>query len=261
MYCTAKSLSTQSQVSNGKKTILLAVALLFVTMLAAAPSSATCSNATLKGTYGYSHGRVGGEPAVKYVVGQITADGTGSLTGLWTMSDTGTISAGTFTGTYSISKDCTGSLTFSSEAVTDGPTKFNIVLDDGNKGFQMIATKENYDQPGFALPGTCVLGKEEVLALNLATLYPELESFVGQLTLNGKGTITGIVSYSVAGDTGTADVTGTYTEKADCTGTMQLKASAPDVTLNFNTVAVNGGDELLLIETDNGRLLQGTAQQ
>jgi hypothetical protein len=261
MYCTGKFRSIQGQASDRKKIFLPTVAFLFVTMLVTVPSSATCSNATLKGTYGYSHGRVGGEPAVKYVVGQMTADGTGNLTGLWTMSDTGVISTGTFTGTYSISADCTGTLIFSSEAVSDGPTKFNIVLDDGNKGFQMIATKENYDQPGFALPGTCALGKEQVLALNVATLYPELESLIGQLTLNGKGAIAGIISYSADGDTGTADVKGTYTEKADCTGTMRITASALGVTLNFNTVAVNDGDELLLIESDSGKLLPGTAQQ
>jgi hypothetical protein len=30
---------------------------------------------------------------------------------------------------------------------------------------------------------------------------------------------------------------------------------------HFNTIKVNGGKELLLIETDNGTLLTGTAQQ
>jgi len=55
-------------------------------------------------------------------------------------------------------------------------------------------------------------------------------------------------------------VTGTYTQNADCTGTAQItpKGSA---TTNFNTVAVNGGKQLLLIETDNNTLITGTAQE
>jgi hypothetical protein len=258
VYSTAKSLSVRSLAFNKKKTLLAAVAFVLVTMLAAIPSSAACSNATLKGVYGYSHGKIGGDPAIKYVVGQMTADGAGNLTGLWTMSDTGTISTGTFTGTYSISANCRGTLTFSREAVTDGPTDFNIVLDDSNKGFQMIASNANYDQPGFGLPGTCVLGKKQTLALNVDTLYPEAEAFIAQLTLNGKGAITGVVS--VADESGTSDLTGTYTESANCTGTMQLVDASLGVTLNFNTVAVNDGNELLLLETDSGTLLPGTAQ-
>jgi hypothetical protein len=31
--------------------------------------------------------------------------------------------------------------------------------------------------------------------------------------------------------------------------------------MNFNTVEVNGGKELLLIETDSGTFLSGTAQE
>jgi hypothetical protein len=55
-------------------------------------------------------------------------------------------------------------------------------------------------------------------------------------------------------------VTGSYTEKSDCLGTAQVtpKGSAA---MNFNTVEVNGGKELLLIETDSGTFLSGTAQE
>ena len=55
-------------------------------------------------------------------------------------------------------------------------------------------------------------------------------------------------------------LTGTYTQKADCLGTAQItpKGSAA---MNFNTVEVNGGKELLLIETDTGTFVSGTAQE
>jgi hypothetical protein len=65
------------------------------------------------GAFGYFHGRLAGPGVPHGVVGQITADGKGNLTGLFTDSSNGTLGTGTFTGTYSISSNCTGSLTFS----------------------------------------------------------------------------------------------------------------------------------------------------
>jgi hypothetical protein len=240
----------------------IVVTFVFVAMLAASEASA-CSNATLNGAYGYHHGRVGGPGNPTTVVGQIIADGLGNLSGSYTLSRDGNVSTGTFTGTYSISKNCTGTLSLSSE--DNVPADFNIFLDDGNKGFQMIQTDYNFDQPGFALArgtGTCGLsGKQQTLATNLATLFPDPESAVGQLVLDGYGNITGNEeTFDVEFANFTLSVTGTYTEGADCTGTMQI-IPAGETASNFNTVSVNDGKELLLIETDPGTLLTGTAQQ
>jgi hypothetical protein len=44
-------------------------------------------------------------------------------------------------------------------------------------------------------------------------------------------------------------------------GTLQIKGSVSFLPMNFNTVVVNGGKELLLIETDRGTFLAGIAQQ
>lgn len=55
-------------------------------------------------------------------------------------------------------------------------------------------------------------------------------------------------------------VTGIYTQKADCLGTAQITPKG-FAAMNFNTVEVDGGKELLLIETDNSTFRTGTAQQ
>ncbi|MGA3093380.1 MAG: hypothetical protein ABSD75_32710 [Terriglobales bacterium] len=142
---------------------------LLATIVAARPASAACSNAPFTGVFGYFHGRLAGPGVPHGVVGQITSDGKGNLTGLFTDSSNGTLSTGTFTGTYSISSNCTGSLTFSSEVLT--PTNFNIVLDNGKKGFQIILSDNNTTEPGFGIAqGTvkCGLpGKKLTLATNL----------------------------------------------------------------------------------------------
>ena len=68
-------------------------------------------------------------------VGQFTADGKGNITsGTQTVSQGGLIETGTFTGTYSLAKNCTGSVTLNVSGV--GTVTANIVVDDANKGFQ-----------------------------------------------------------------------------------------------------------------------------
>jgi hypothetical protein len=57
-------------------------------------------------------------------------------------------------------------------------------------------------------------------------------------------------------------IKGTYTETAECTGKMEIIPGNDAIpTMHFNMVVVSGGEEFLLIETDNNTLLGGTAQQ
>jgi hypothetical protein len=241
------------------------IVLALATIIAAKPASALCSNTNLNGVYGYYHGRPGGSGSLRVLVGQFTADGQGNLTGSWTMSLSGTISTGTFTGTYSIAKNCTGTLALSNEDI--GPANFNIVLDQDNRGFQMVQTDNGVTQPGFGLTQgtvTCGLsGKKQAIATDLLGVLfstSNAEAIVGQLTLDGKGNISGSETFSVGGTNTVVPVTGTYTQNADCTGTVQITPNG-SAALNFNTVAVNNGKELLLIETDNTTLIAGTAQE
>jgi hypothetical protein len=244
----------------------IAVAVIvFATIISASPASAVCSNATFKGAYGYYHGRPGGGAITKTLVGQITADGEGNVSATWTLSTNGTISTGTTTGTYSISSNCTGTLTLNNEDFV--PANFSLVFDNDARGFQLIQTDTGTAQAGFGFAQgtpTCGLtGKKHTFATNLVgTLFPssEIEAIVGQLTLDGKGSISGNETFSVDGVISKLPITGSYTVNSDCTGTVQITpmGSAPT---NFNAVVVNGGAELLLIETDSNTLIAGTAQE
>lgn len=230
--------------------------------LAGSPALATtCSNASLDGVFGYFHGRPGATSTV--VVGQLTLDGQGNITsGSFTYNAFGAISTGTTTGTYSISKNCTGTLTLNDEGGSSSP--YNIYLNEGNNMFQMIGSSVE-NQPGFGLAqGTvaCGLpGKKIVLATNLVGLDDGLVAdTVGQVTLNGKGKISGRETFATNSVVNTFAVTGTYTENSNCTGTWSITPKG-GTTTNFNTVRVNNGKELLLIETDNNTITAGNAQQ
>jgi hypothetical protein len=95
---------------------------LIVLLVAVAPNlhAARCSNASLNGTYGYSS--QGFFPVTADIspalflpqaqTGLITFDGKGIVTsGTYTINTTdpaGGVSRGTFTGTYAVNSDCTG---------------------------------------------------------------------------------------------------------------------------------------------------------
>jgi hypothetical protein len=104
------------------------------TIAATTPASASCSMRTLKSVYGYYHGRPGGGATIAAVLGQIVSDGTGGLSRSWTMSVNGTISNGSFDGSYNIAANCSGTLTFATEDTTNA--HFDIVLDDAPKVFK-----------------------------------------------------------------------------------------------------------------------------
>ena len=226
-------------------------------------SAATCSNATLKGVAGsLDAGFNGGLPETTLT--QATFDGQGNLSGTVTDSTNGTITTGTFTGTYSVSKNCTGSLTVKFQ---NGSTASeNFVLDDSKKGAQMIRTDSGLVKSGLVLDQgavTCgATGKKATFAANLTGTINGIgpAAAVGQATLDGKGNISGTGTFSLDGSILTGSISGTYTENSNCTGTAAITPQGFS-TLNFDFVVVNGGKELLLIETDAGTTVSATMQQ
>lgn len=234
-------------------------------IVASTPAWAACSNASFKGIFGYAHGRTGGGGTARMVVGQITADGSGHVSGSWTMSVTGTISMGSFDGTYNIAANCTGTLTLATEDFT--PANFNIVLDNAHQGFQMIQIDSGTAQPGSGIAqgvATCgIPGKKRTLATYfLGTLFPssDVEAISGRVIFDGAGNISGTETFSVGGVISVVPVTGTYSESNNCIGNAQIIPLASPAT-NFRYIVVNGGKKLLLIETDDMTLVAGNAQQ
>jgi hypothetical protein len=241
----------------------LPVVLLFLGFIMTARPAAACSKASLVGTYGISWGwpqaLYDGSENEAAVVGQFTADGKGNLTGTETVSYESSIQTVSVKGTYTVAANCTGTISIS-------PDFFNIYLNGSNGGFQMTLTTAGFEAVGFALPQvstTCALtGKAQTLGLNVVGTLPGSsvnKAIIGQLVLSGKGKVTGTVSINQNYSNSVATITGTYTEASDCTGTLKITPKGSSA-LNFNTVFVNSGAELLLVETDTGTVLGGTAQ-
>ena len=110
-----------------------------------------CSNASIKGTYGFScEGTVVGVGPLA-VIGVLTADGNGTGSEVETISFNGDIVQGaTFTVTYTVNADCTGSFVSSGLGAV---FHNDFVIDDNKKEFRLILT-----EPGFV--AVCILRKQ-----------------------------------------------------------------------------------------------------
>jgi len=247
---------------NFKKSCFSVLA--FATIIAiGSASAATCSNASLKGVWGsLDAGSNAGQPEATLT--QVTFDGKGNLSGTLTNSTDGTISTGTFTGTYSVSKNCTGFFTVNLPGGTTAHS--NFVLDDSTKGAQTIRTDDGLVKPGFAFAqGAAVcstIGKKATFAGNLAGTMAAFGQIAGagQVIFDGKGNISGSVTFDLGGGFDTVPIAGTYTENANCTGTAEFTPQG-FTTANFNIVVVNAGKEILIVETDASSTVSGTLQK
>lgn len=241
-----------------------ALMLLQVAALGCVPvANAGCTTSTLKGVYGIVFNGLNGQGQPTTSVVQITSDGAGKLTGSDTQSTDGTISTSNFTGTYSVAKNCTGSL-----AITfDEPGGYNFVFDNGNKGLYLFNTDDGKTRAGYAAAqgaATCTdAGVKHTYAFEATGLLVGTGDvvYVGQAVLNGTGQLTGTLSTSVDGTiTSDESITGTYSISSNCTGTVTLTGSTTG-TADFALVVVDGGKQLMFVQSDSGTVVSGLAQE
>ncbi|HMD83959.1 MAG TPA: hypothetical protein VKO18_04565 [Terriglobia bacterium] len=128
-----------------------ALAVLSLVMPSGLWAAPTCSNATLKGTYSATiTGTLGTSPFAELDL--VTSTGKGTFSGTGTLSTDGVISTVSFTATYTVNSNCTGSA-----ALSTGVTQnFNIKSDGSevmfiatNNGATITGTaKQIYPEPG-----------------------------------------------------------------------------------------------------------------
>ncbi len=238
--------------------------LFFVSLMAANAAAATCTNASFKGVYGISASGLGGGLLPASSIDQLTADGNGNFAGTTTKSKDGTILIYTFTGTYQIAKNCTGTASYTNQ---DGELRnVNLIMNNGNKGAFFIQTDANHVESAVAVEqgtATCTdLGVKHTYSLEATGFFIGTGQIAaaGQLVLNGKGSLTGTVTFSVNGSISSLPVTGTYQINSNCTGTATFTPQGQSA-INISLVIVNGGKELMFIETDSGTVVSGVLQE
>lgn len=231
---------------------------------------ASCTLASVAGTYGILQTAKNGTGGIGAGNGQLTFDGLGHLTGTqvgfvtYTSSTGWKDSTGTFTGTYTVAANCTGTvITVDSSG---SKARFSFVADNSEGGSQFIRVDNSGAvQLGFLVAAgsaTCGLGtSSRVFAAELSgvVIGTGPVGYVGRVVLSAKGGVSGTMSVNVNGKNTNASITGTYSEASDCTGTATI-TPAGFSPLHFSFVVVNSGKELLFLETDNDTVVSGNLQ-
>jgi hypothetical protein len=223
---------------------------------------ATCSNASLSGTYGFLHDSTDstGAPA-SAAVSQITFDSTmGTFTVETTASHDGVIATESLTGSYTVASDCTGMGTPSA-----GSPFAIVVTSAGFLAVHTFAEGFAVKQGSPACANAAVIGRFGFAATGVflaAAPATGWVAFIGELKLTLSPSGEGVISGHVAGSEGDTTlvlvpVTGSYHVDKDCRGTATItpKGQSP---LNFSFVAVDHGKQMLAVETDAATIVSGT---
>jgi hypothetical protein len=249
------------------KTIRIARMIVLATFtLSSAAWAATCSNASLSGTYGFLHLGTdsSGTPATAAVT-QLTFDSTaGTFTGETTASHDGVIATEPVTGTYAVASNCTG---------TGNPTGLSsfsfVVTSTGFLALHLFSEGYAVKQGSPTCTNAEVKGSFgfETTGLFLAEAPAAAVAFIGELKLtvnpSGEGVISGHVAASEDGTFQTfaeEPVTGSYKVGRDCRGTATITPKGLSE-MHFRLVVVDGGNEMLAVETDADTVVSGTLQR
>jgi len=241
-------------------TVLLGAAFL---LAPPARAEGKCNLETIKGGYGFLN--KGLAFGINFAgVGAMTLDGTGNLSGHGFTSFGGAISNDTFTGSYTVNADCTGTL-----SVTF-PTMFTVTssmaISDNGKEVFLIFTVPGEVGTGTMKPlafGKC--GKQSLNGGYAATFNGLVASFpyaaVGVFTFDGNGSASGGDHSSFNGAQGEETFTGEYEVNADCTGTLTALFQPGDLTGTVGFAIVDNGKEVWLVETDPMTILSGVLRR
>jgi len=239
--------------------------------LSSAAWAATCSNASLNGTYGFLHSGTASDGTPIAGLSQLAFDSsTATYTGEDTQSHNGVITTEPLTATYAVAPNCTVIAT----VTVGGNPPQNLAFVVTSTGFFSTVQRTGVTTEGFALrqgSPTCTnagvagsFGFEAtgVFVAGAPAIGPV--AFIGELKLtvnsSGDGVITGEIAGSEDGTIFTfaeEPVIGSYAVAPDCTGSATIKAKGGSE-VHFSLVVVDGGKEVLAIETDPDTVVSGT---
>jgi hypothetical protein len=112
-------------------------------------SAGRCTRASLKGKFGYSYsGTVRGFGAIA-AVGPIDFDGNGNTSATYSVNLDGSNFLGSFTGTYTVNDDCTGSITIDLPMLGTSSNGRFVIINKGKDAFFM-GTDEGVTVTGVA---------------------------------------------------------------------------------------------------------------
>ncbi len=237
---------------------------------------ATCSNASVSGTYGFVDSGTDPSGTPAGTLWQVTFDPSkGTFKGTAISNQNGVIETGYISGTYAVTSHCTVTGTVTDHLHKTTHSLSAVVSSTGE--VQLVSGKTGATNGGFlaaqgsptctnaGVKGSFVLEARGYFVAGAPFTGPVV--LIGELALSVNGSGEGVIKGHVAGsEDGTIltfakePVTGTYSVDANCTGTATITPKG-ESELNFSIVIVDGGNEMLAIETDADTAVTGTLQR
>jgi hypothetical protein len=262
---------------------VVVVVLLFVGL--APQASATCANPNgiLNATYGWLADHALGvngnsktpkigdyQPFVQ--VGHITFDGNGNFSGAHDTGAGGILLPHVDSGTYSVNSDCTtGTISFASGigftasiVITSGgqEIKFVSATSGGvNSGTLRLMTAVPCS-PGILSGNSYGYASHGLVGAGSGNSFPRLGGFVpfadaGQMSFAADGSVSGIDNQNFGGVVMPGlPITGTYSVKADCTGTTTMTIAGLDSSWHF--VILQDAGQIIFVASPTGYVWAGT---
>jgi len=239
-------------------------------------AGATCSNASVSGVYGFVDSGTDPSGTPAGTLWQATFDSsTGKFRGTAISNQDGVIETGSISGTYAVASHCTATGTVTDHLHKTTHSLSAVVSSTG--GVQLVSGKTGATNGGFLVAQgspTCTnAGLKGSFVLEARGDFLAGAPFTGPVVLIGKLALSvnasgeGVIRGHMAGsEDGTIltfakePVTGSYSVDANCTGTATI-IPAGKSELNFSLVIVDGGNEMLAIETDADTVVTGTVQR
>jgi hypothetical protein len=253
-----------------------------VRLLPVVHAQSGCSNASLRGNYGFQIkgtivglGPIGG-------VARITFDGAGNFT----QTDNVTVNGFPIvpnrpgSGTYDVNADCTGMQTLNSggqvihtkfviaengKEVFDVVTDPNLVITGVGKAISSVDETEGDDSSSFACSLKTIRGSYATSTTGSIVFAGPVGAVadVGKIIFDGNGGASQSTTVSLNGVIipNRSSISGSYVVDADCTGDISLILPGPmgTITSTSRFVIVRNGEDLLTINTGVGRVLTGIA--
>ncbi len=254
------------------KILMLLTAMTLSAALVLSAQATTFSNASLKGSYSFLTilwtTNVNTSPFG--MVGVMTFDGAGNVTGSYTSVTGGVAQTGTLGGTYSLNSNGTGTITLT----TGSTAQFAITLDSTAAkvahGVQLLQTNDSNNE---IVSGTAVLQSTTAETYSVASLKGDFAlqrnewtadvnqnetGGVDLYTFDGKGNFKISEAYVSDGVFYTGTATGTYTANPDGSGTIYGGGGFEAAAFALNSVVAGQAKGFQLLVTESGSNSKGT---
>lgn len=232
--------------------------------------SSACDSSAFSGPYTYAiRGWVvaGGTYQPFADAGRIVADGNGALNGKSTYSASGAIGRRTFSGSYSIDSNCSGTAILRDNlgnvatlpiTVVDGGQEVLFIQSESGTTISGRAHRGQFACATSVLSGPYSYSIAGYVVSSNGIIMPAADS--GMLTADGNGSFRGADTISQGGIVNSRTVSGSYSINADCTGNAIFTDTLGN-RLGLDVFVADGSNQVEFIQTDTGAVISGEAQR